>query len=122
MPRLDKEGLDLLEVTFLLVRKCCRRTHRSESVQKRLWNIHTSKICQNKCFRSTSELSDVATCHSALFTSVFSLFVTIFQWAIIIILVMRVILYELMNSVSEKVVGPFLRKTGKQLYAAGNSL
>ena len=35
---------------------------------------------------------------------------------------MRVVIYELMNSINEKVVGPFLRKTGKQLYAAGNSL
>ena len=35
---------------------------------------------------------------------------------------MRVILYELMSSVSEKVVGPFLRRTGKQLYSAGNCL
>lgn len=35
---------------------------------------------------------------------------------------MRVVLYELLNGFSEKVVGPFLRRTGQRLYSVGNAL
>ena len=35
---------------------------------------------------------------------------------------MRVVIYELMSSFSERVVGPLLRNSGKRLYEAGNRL
>ena len=35
---------------------------------------------------------------------------------------MRVVVYELLNSISETVVGPFLRRTGQKLYERGNAL
>ena len=35
---------------------------------------------------------------------------------------MRVVIYELMSSFSEKVVGPLLRNSGRRLYEVGNKL
>jgi len=35
---------------------------------------------------------------------------------------MRVIIYEVLNNLSEKVIGPALRRTGKKLYEIGNNL
>ena len=35
---------------------------------------------------------------------------------------MRVIIYEVLNNISEKIVGPALRRTGKRLYQIGNNL
>lgn len=35
---------------------------------------------------------------------------------------MRVVIYELMNSLNEKVVGPLLRQTGRRLYEVGSKL
>ena len=35
---------------------------------------------------------------------------------------MRVVLYELLNGLSEKVVGPLLRRTGQRLYSIGNTI
>jgi len=35
---------------------------------------------------------------------------------------MRVVLYELLNGFSEKIVGPFLRRTGQRLYQTGNAI
>lgn len=35
---------------------------------------------------------------------------------------MRVVIYELLSNFSEKVVGPFLRRTGQSLYTIGNNI
>lgn len=35
---------------------------------------------------------------------------------------MRVVIYELLNNFSEKLIAPVLRRTGKRLYEIGNSL
>lgn len=35
---------------------------------------------------------------------------------------MRVVLYEFLNSISEKVIGPSIRRVGQRLYQAGNQL
>ena len=35
---------------------------------------------------------------------------------------MRVVIYELFNNFSEKLIAPVMRRTGKRLYEIGNSL
>ena len=35
---------------------------------------------------------------------------------------MRVVLYELLNGFGQKVVGPFLRRTGQRLYSVGSTI
>ena len=55
VPRLGKDGLDLLEVLQSICRKCCSRTPVSESQPKTPWNIPTLTIYPRRCFRSTSD-------------------------------------------------------------------
>lgn len=35
---------------------------------------------------------------------------------------MRVVIYEILNNLNEKVLGPVLRNTGRRLYEIGNKL
>lgn len=35
---------------------------------------------------------------------------------------MRVILYEFLNNITQKVIGPSIRRVGQRLYEAGNQL